>query len=97
MIIIKVEKVDDFVAFLDRRIGNEVFYEFSDSNEPLGTTVFLYYLAKIDNLTVIYQVDLFFPKIHDKTEIQKKLDQFEFGQIRLIPGKIREILMSISS
>jgi len=97
MIIIKLEKVDDFVAFLDRRIGNEIFYEFSDSGDPLGTTAFLYYLAKLDGLTVIYQVDLFFPKVHDKTEIKKKLDEFEFGQIRLVPGKLREIIMSISS
>lgn len=97
MIIIKLEKVDDFVAFLDRRIGNEIFYEFSDSGDPLGTTAFLYYLAKIDVLTVVYQVDLFFPKIREKDEIKKKLDEFEFGQIRLVPGKLREILMSISS
>jgi hypothetical protein len=97
MIIIKVEKVEDFVSFLDRRLGNEILYEFVDSGDPMGTTVILYYLAKIDPLNVIYQVDLFFPKIRDKNEIKKKLDEFQFGQIRLVPGKLREIFMSISS
>ncbi len=97
MIIIKVEKVEDFVSFLDRRLGNEILYEFVESGDPMGTTVILYYLAKIEPLNVIYQVDLFFPKVHEKNEIKKKLDEFQFGQIRLIPGKLREIFMSISS
>lgn len=97
MIIIKVEKVEDFVSFLDRRLGNEILYEFVDSGDPMGTTVVLYYLAKIDPLNVIYQVDLFFPKIREKDQIAKKLGEFQFGQIRLVPGKLREIFMSISS
>ena len=78
MIIIKVEKVEDFVSFLDRRLGNEIIYEFLDSGDPMGTTVILYYLAKIDPLNVIYQVDLFFPKIREKEAIKKKLDRI-FG------------------
>jgi len=35
MIIIKVEKVEDFVSFLDRRLGNEILYEFMDSGDPM--------------------------------------------------------------
>lgn len=96
MIIIKVEKVEDFVSFLNRRIGDEIFYEFIDSEASLGTRVVLYYLARIDTLNVMYQVEIFFPKIKDKAAIQKKLDEFHFGDIKLIPGKLREIYMSIS-
>jgi len=96
MIIIKVEKVEDFVSFLDRRLGDEIFYEFLDTGENLDTIVVLYYLARIDTLNVIYQVELKFPKVRDREAIKKKLDEFEFGNIRLIPGKLREIYMSIS-
>ncbi|HUX98593.1 MAG TPA: hypothetical protein VMV49_03510 [Candidatus Deferrimicrobium sp.] len=96
MIIIRVEKVEDFVSFLNRRLGNEIFYEFNESSAEIGTNVILYYLAKIDVINVVYQVELFFPKVRDKELIKKKLDEFEFGDIRLIPGKIREIYMSIS-
>ncbi len=96
MIIIKVEKVEDFVSFLDRRLGDEIFYEFLDTGGNLDTIVVLYYLARIDTLNVIYQVELKFPKVRDREAIKKKLDEFEFGNIRLIPGKLREIYMSIS-
>ena len=96
MIIIKVEKIDDFVSFLNRRLGDEIFYEFLETGGNLDTTAILYFLAKIDTLNVIYQVELTFPKVRDKAAIKKKLDEFEFGDIKLIPGKLREIYMSIS-
>ncbi len=96
MIIIKVEKIDDFVSFLNRRLGNEIFYEFTDSTGDMGTRAILGFLAKIDGITVLYQGELNFPNIRDQTAIKKKLDEFEFGDIRLISGKIREIVMSIS-
>ncbi len=95
MIIIKVDKIEDFVSFLNNRIGNEIFYEMGP-NSDLGTRVILCYLAKIDGLTAIYQGELTFPNIRDETAIKKKLDEFKFENIRLIPGKIREIVMSIS-
>ncbi|MFX1293658.1 MAG: hypothetical protein ACFFD2_02190 [Promethearchaeota archaeon] len=96
MIIIKIEKLEDFVSFLNRRLGDEIFYEFVSSDANLNTKVLLYYLAKIDTLNVIYQVELKFPMIRNKDIIKKKLDEFEFGAIKLIPGKLREIYMSIS-
>jgi len=91
-----VEKLDDFVSFLNRRLSDEILYEFLDRGANLGSTVILYFLAKIDTLNVIYQVELNFPKVRDKAMIKKKLDEFEFGEIRLVPGKLREIYMSIS-
>ncbi|MHA1266291.1 MAG: hypothetical protein ACTSRS_13745 [Candidatus Helarchaeota archaeon] len=96
MIIIKVEKIEDFISFLNRRIGNEIFYEFADSTEPYGTRAILCYLAKVDGLTLVYQSELNFPGIRDVNAIKEKLNKFEFGDIRLISGKIREIIMSIS-
>ena len=96
MIIIKVDNLEDFVSFLNRRLGNEIFYEFTDSRADMGTRAILCYLAKIDGVTVIYQGELNFPNVRDKTAIQKKLDEFEFEDIRLVSGKIREIVMSIS-
>ena len=96
MIIIRVEKLEDFVSFLNRRLTDEIIYEFLDTGANLDTMVILYFLAKIDTLNVIYQVELNFPKVRDKNAIKKKLDAFEFGDIKLIPGKLREIYMSIS-
>lgn len=96
MIIIKVENIEDFVSFLNRRLGDEIFFEFIDIGTNLNIKVVLYYLAKIDTLNVIYQMELNFPKVRDKAAIKKKLDEFEFGDIKLIPGKLREIYMSIS-
>jgi hypothetical protein len=91
-----VDNLGDFVSFLNRRIGNEIFFEFTDSSADMGTRAILSYLAKIDNLTVVYQGELNFPNVRDVKAIKKKLDEFEFGDIRLISGKIREIVMSIS-
>lgn len=96
MIIIKVDNIEDFASFLNRRMGNEIFYEFLDNTTELGTRAVLSFLAKIDGITVIYQGELNFPKVRDIDAIRKKLNEFEFGDIRLISGKIREIVMSIS-
>lgn len=95
VIIIKIDKIEDFVTFLDRRLGNEIFYE-TGPTADLGTRAILCYLAKIDGITVIYQGELTFPNVRDDVAIKKKLDEFKFENIRLIPGKIREIVMSIS-
>ena len=98
MIICKVDKLDDFVSFLTRRLGNEIFYEFADSTADMGmgTRAILCFLAKLDGITVLYQGELNFPNIRDQAAIKKKLDEFEWGDIRLVSGKIREIVMSIS-
>lgn len=101
MIIIKVDKLDDFVSFLTRRLENEIFYEFADSTGDMGTRAILCFLGKIDGITVLYQGELNFPNIRDQAAIKKKLDEFEWGdsnsgKIRLVSGKIREIVMSIS-
>ena len=95
LIIIKVENLDDFAAFLNRRLGDEIFYEFMEGS-GIDTIVVLYYLARIDTLNVIYQVELKFPGVRDRAAIKEKLDEFEFGDIRLIAGKLREIYFSIS-
>jgi len=62
----------------------------------MGTRAILCFLGKIDGITVLYQGELNFPNIRDLAAIKKKLDEFEFGDIRLVSGKIREIVMSIS-
>jgi len=62
----------------------------------MGTRAILCFLAKLDGLTVIYQGELDFPGVRDQAAIRKKLNEFEFGDIRLISGAIREIVMSIS-
>lgn len=94
MIIVKVDNLEDFVSFLNRRVGNEIFFEFAEAGGD--TRVILCFLAKIDGIIAIYQGELNFPNIRDQAAIKKKLDEFEFGDIRLISGKIREIVMSIS-
>ena len=96
MIIIRLEKIDDFVSFLNRRIGDEILYEFVENPSNLGSCVILYYLARIDTLNVIYQMELEFPNVRDREAIKQKLNEIEFGEIRLIPGRLREVYFSIS-
>ncbi|NVM55514.1 MAG: hypothetical protein HWN66_17535 [Candidatus Helarchaeota archaeon] len=96
MIVIKVDKLEDFVSFLNRRLGNEIFYEFANSTADMGTRAILCYLAKIDGITVLYQGEITFPNVRDHAAIKKKLDEFEFEDIHLVAGKVREIVMSIS-
>ncbi|MHA1300078.1 MAG: hypothetical protein ACTSO9_11720 [Candidatus Helarchaeota archaeon] len=99
MIIIHLEEMNDFASFLDKRISNEIFFEFIKPEPQLnGLKVQLQYLGALNNNNILFTTHLDFPKIKDKNAVINKLKEIKISDldIRLVHGTIRELYFSIS-
>ena len=106
MIIIHLEDLNDFASFLEKRVGNEIFFEFIKSDFKLnGIRVQLQYLGVMNNTNILFTTHLDFPKIKDKEAVKEKLKEISLDlgdkdkkavKIKLIHGTIRELYFSIS-
>jgi hypothetical protein len=96
MIFLRVENLDDFIYLLERRVGDEVYIEIESGNDEFlkKQKICLSFFGKIDQLMVLHQIIL-----ETKTpaeEIKKDLEEtFSKYKVRLIEGKIREIMLSL--
>ncbi|GAG78704.1 unnamed protein product [marine sediment metagenome] len=108
MIVIFCDNIDDFVLFLEKRVLDEIFYEFkeitSDTlDSKINVEIILHFLAKIDNTMTLYETkqnlikspnsDIDKEVVNTLQKIFNKVD----SSLSLIKGKIREIYLSYSS
>jgi hypothetical protein len=98
--------MENFLNFLDRRIMNEIFYEFRevsiDHSENFSIEIILHFLAKSEGCLMLYETKQLITKsstsqldklvIEALQEIFKNVD----NAINLVKGKIREIFLSYS-
>lgn len=99
MIIIHLEELNDFASFLDKRLSNEIFFEFIRPESSFdGICVQLEFLGSLNNTNVLFTTNLDFPKIKDKEAVKEKLKEIKISdlELKLIYGSIREIFFSIS-
>lgn len=108
MIVIFCDNIDDFVKFLEKRVMNEIFYEFKEitRNSLVGIVdieIILHFLAKIENSLMLYETKQTITKSKNSNtdqEVVKTLQKIFFSvdsSLSLIKGKIREIFLSYSS
>jgi len=108
LIVIFCDNIDDFIYFLEKRIMNEIFFEFKEikdqanlSSEGYGEMV-LHFLAKVSGTLILYETKQNITKsqssMNDKDIIQKLQNIFlgVDSELKLIKGKIREIFLSYS-
>lgn len=108
MIVIFCDNIDDFVNYLEKRVLNEIFYEFKEitSNtldSKINIEIVIHFLAKIDNTMMLYETkqnlvrspssDIDKEVVNTLQKIFNKVD----SSLSLIKGKIREIYLSYSS
>ncbi|MFX0056870.1 MAG: hypothetical protein ACFE85_00975 [Candidatus Hodarchaeota archaeon] len=109
MIVIFVDNIENFLTFLERRVMNEIFYEFKETKNNIDLStgfkieIILHFLAKINNSLILYETKqtISRPQNVDIDEevietLQKLFSQVD-SSINLIKGKIREIFLSYSS
>jgi len=106
LIVIFVDDIENFLNFLDRRIMNEIFYEFKevsvDHSENFSIEIILHFLAKSEGSLILYETKQLITKssksrldelvVETLQELFKKVD----STITLVKGKIREIFLSYS-
>ena len=100
MIIVTLDEIEDFIAILERRISEYIFFEFIRCDFE-GLRVLLNFLGTLGNQTVVlFQTNLDFPGIKDKKAVIEKIKQMDVDKLNLnlkfIPGTVREIYLSIS-
>jgi len=108
LIVIFCDNIDDFVLFLEKRVLDEIFYEFKEitSNtldSKINVEIILHFLAKIENTMILYETkqnlmqspnsDIDKEVVNTLKKIFNKVD----STLSLIKGKIREIYLSYSS
>ncbi len=109
MIVIFIDNIEDFVSFLDRRVQDEIFYEFkeqsveSDLISSKDISIVLHFLSKIESSLTLYETNLSICKKNKEKvdeqvikELQAIFDKVN-PSLKLIKGKIREIFLSFSS
>ena len=109
MIVIFCDNIDDFIAFLDKRIMHEIFYEIKEvknhdnlSNNIIATII-LHFLAKVSDTLILYETKQNLQKSSDQDITQETINTLQnvFTQVdpslKLIKGKIREIFLSYTS
>jgi hypothetical protein len=108
LIVIFCDNIDDFIVFLEKRIMNEIFFEFKEiTSDSLDTKVeieiILHFLAKIETSLILYETKQKITKsssLNVDEEVVKTLKEI-FNQVNsslsLIKGKIREIYLSYST
>ena len=111
MIVIFCDNINDFISFLDKekRILNEIFYEFKEIRNPMDLSskvdveIIIHFLAKVSDTLILFETTQNIQKSKDLTydeEIIKTLQNIFNGvdpSLKLIKGKIREIYLSYSS
>ena len=61
MIVIFIDNIENFLSFLDKRIMDQVFYEFkeikddTDLSKEIKIEIILHYLAKIGDTLILYE------------------------------------------
>ena len=108
MIVNFIDNIENFLSFLDKRIMDEVFYEFKEiKNETdlsinIKIEIILHFLAKAGDTLVLYETKQTIPKpVNSDSDsnvvdtIQKIFDQVDTS-LKLMKGKIREIFLSYS-
>jgi len=108
LIVIFCDNIDDFMNFLEKRVMNEIFYEFKEitKNSLVGIVdieIILHFLAKIENNLMLYETKQIITKSKNSNSdqevvktLQKIFSSFD-SSLSLIKGKIREIFLSYSS
>lgn len=105
MIVLFIDNIQDFASFLEKRITDEVFYEYKESTSSdisiIGKIeIILHFLSKVEDFLVLYETRLLLSDVNaSKIEDQvfsKLKEVFEKFEIKLIKGKIREIFLSYS-
>jgi len=108
LIVIFSDNIDDFISFLEKRIMNEIFYEFKeitgvDLASKVNIEIILHFLAKVENHLILYETKQFISKssisdIDEEviTSLQKIFHEVN-PSLNLVKGKIREIFLSYSS
>ena len=108
MIVIFIDNIENFLSFLDKRIMNEVFYEFkeikneTDLSTHIKIEIILHFLAKAGDILILYETKQTIPKpVNSDNDtnvvntLQKIFVQVD-NSLKLIKGKIREIFLSYS-
>ena len=108
MIVIFIDNIENFLSFLDKRIMDQVFYEFKeikdekDLSKEIKIEVILHYLAKIGDTLILYETK---QKISKEINSNSDMDVINTLQnifdkadtsLKLVKGKIREIFLSYS-
>ena len=108
MIVIFIDNIENFLSFLEKRIMDEVFYEFkeikteTDLSLNIKIEIILHFLAKAGETLILYETRQTIPKQVNSdndsiviSTLQKIFDQIDIS-LKLIKGKIREIFLSYS-
>ena len=108
MIVIFIDNIENFLSFLDKRIMNQVFYEFkeikeeSDLSKEIKIEIVLHYLAKIGDTLILYETRQKISKTVNSdsdsevvNSLQNIFDKADTS-LKLVKGKIREIFLSYS-
>lgn len=108
MIVIFIDNIENFLSFLEKRIMDEVFYEFkeikteTDLSLNVKIEIILHFLAKVGETLILYETRQTIPKQVNSdndsiviSTLQKIFDQIDIS-LKLIKGKIREIFLSYS-
>ncbi|GAB4329823.1 MAG: hypothetical protein Kow0069_37440 [Promethearchaeota archaeon] len=102
MIIIFLDRFEDFLHFLQRRLMDEVFYEVRElpstpDRKDGRHAVVLHFLGAMGSLTGVYETQVVLNQVASREELVEKLkDMLAEHSISLIQGKIREIFISFS-
>lgn len=109
MIVIFVDKLENFIEFFKKRLMDEIFYEIKESKNHSDIKnedqyeIIMHFLAKVDQNTILYETKQTITKTIntsiDKAVINLLQDNFNQidNSIKLVKGKIREIFLSYSS
>ncbi|MFX1348791.1 MAG: hypothetical protein ACFE92_08980 [Promethearchaeota archaeon] len=109
MIVIFCDNIDDFCAFLQRRIMNEIFFEIkevknqSDLSSNVIAEIIIHFLAKVSDTLILYETKQNLTRSRDmnnEKEVIHALNKVFHGvdqSLTLIKGKIREVFISYSS
>ncbi len=108
MIVIFIDNIENFLSFLDKRIMDQVFYEFkeikdeTDLSKEIKIEIILHYLAKIGDTLILYETKQKISKVINSNSdldvinsLQNIFDKVDTS-LKLVKGKIREIFLSYS-
>jgi len=104
MIVYTIDKLEDFMAFLPKRLNDEVYFYIDrgvsspEATKASDITVILHFLAKAtDYILCLYQCCLKFDeKIPRETIYEEMKNVFTQTNIKLTRGRISEVNYSIS-
>jgi len=105
MIVFNLKKLEDFMLFLPKKITDEVYFfidedtkhsEFPSRDE---LKIVLHFLGKVtENTMGLYQTCLTLPRSLTEEKIFLEMSKVfeEKSEIKLIPGRITELVYSVS-